>query len=101
MSTTTFAGPRIKPRAQSFAARPAAVPSVLHVDGGHGWSDGQNQVRLLIRELQAMGLRQQCICPKGSALEERLRGEGLPVSSAPWRTDTDPRALFAIARAAR
>lgn len=96
MSTTTLVGPRVKPRPQAFAARPAAVPSVLHIDGGHGWAGGQNQVRLLIRELESMGFKQLCICPEGSELEERLRLEGLPVRGVPWRGGTDPRAMFSI-----
>jgi glycosyltransferase involved in cell wall biosynthesis len=101
MSTTTLVGPRVKPRPQAYAARPAAVPAVLHVDGGHGWAGGQNQVRLLIRELQVIGLRQLCICPKGSPLEQRLLLEGLPVLGINWRGGSDPRAMFAIGRKLR
>jgi glycosyltransferase involved in cell wall biosynthesis len=71
---------------------------VLHIDGGHGWAGGQNQVRLLVRELASMGFRQMCLCPEGSPLEERLRLEGLPVRSIPWRGGSDPRAMFAIGR---
>ena len=98
MSTTTLVGPRVKPRPQSFAARPAAVPSVLHIDGGHGWAGGQNQVRLLMRELQMMGMRQLCICPKDSPLQQRLELEGLPVHGIKWRGGADPRAVLSIAR---
>jgi glycosyltransferase involved in cell wall biosynthesis len=91
----------VQPRTLAYAARPAAVPSVLHIDGGHGWAGGQNQVRLLVRELQVMGLKQLCICPAGSPLEQRLQLEGLPVRGIRWRGASDPRAVIAIARAMR
>lgn len=75
--------------------------SVLHLDGGRVWAGGQNQVRLLMRELEERGVRQLCLCPRGSGLERRLREEGLPVEGIAWRGGTDPRAIFAIARRVR
>lgn len=69
---------------------------VLHVDGSRGWGGGQNQIRLLMRWLAKEGVLQSCVCPTGSPLEARLRAEGLPVRSIPWRRGGDPRALLAL-----
>ncbi|HEX6939038.1 MAG TPA: glycosyltransferase family 4 protein [Longimicrobiales bacterium] len=78
-----------------------AVPlSVLHLDAGRVWAGGQNQVRLLMRGLAPHGVRQLCLCPRGSPLERRLAEEGLPVRGIAWRGGADPRAALAIARAA-
>lgn len=74
--------------------------SVLHLDGGRVWAGGQNQVRLLMRELESRGVRQLCLCPRGSGLERRLREEGLPVEGIAWRGGTDPRAILAVTRRA-
>jgi len=54
-----------------------------------------------MRELEERGVRQLCLCPRGSGLERRLREEGLPVEGIAWRGGTDPRAIFAIARRVR
>jgi glycosyltransferase involved in cell wall biosynthesis len=75
--------------------------SVLHLDGGRRWGGGQNQVRLLMRELRARGVRQLCLAPRGSPLAARLREEGLPVHGIPWRGAFDPRAITAVARVIR
>lgn len=72
---------------------------VLHLDAGRVWAGGQNQVRLLMRELAARGIEQLCLCPVGSPLEERLAAEGLPVRGIRWRGGADPRAAVAIGRA--
>lgn len=69
---------------------------VLHVDGGRDWGGGQNQVRLLVRELARRGVDQLCLCPAGSALEVRLRAESLPVEPIRWTSGNDPRAVAAI-----
>jgi glycosyltransferase involved in cell wall biosynthesis len=82
--------------ATGWDARPA--PRVLHLDGGRGWAGGQNQVRLLMRELAHWRVPQCCICPAGAPLAERLAGEALPVETVPWRGGGDPRALHAIFR---
>ena len=71
---------------------------VLHLDGGHGWAGGQNQVRLLVRELARRGYHQLVLCPRGSMLEKRLRTEGLPVEGITWPRGSDPRAALAIAK---
>ncbi|HWV58362.1 MAG TPA: glycosyltransferase [Longimicrobiales bacterium] len=73
--------------------------AVLHLDSGRVWAGGQNQVRLLMRELAARGVRQLCLCPSGSPLETRLRAESLPVRGIPWRGPADPRAAAAVWRA--
>lgn len=74
---------------------------VLHVDGGHRWGGGQNQVRLLMHGLAARGTDQSCMCPLGSVLEVRLRAERLPVTGIPWSGAADPRVALAIFRAAK
>jgi glycosyltransferase involved in cell wall biosynthesis len=71
---------------------------VLHIDGGRGWGGGQNQVRLLMRELSRYGLKQLCMCPAGSPLETRLRQELLPVRAVRWQRGGDPRMLFTLGR---
>jgi L-malate glycosyltransferase len=76
---------------------------VVHIDGGRiRWAGGQNQVRLLMREL-ARGdvVDQLCLCPVGSPLEQRLTEEGLPVRGIVWRRGTDLKALRAIAAGIR
>lgn len=100
-TSATLVAPRVKARAQATSGRPAAVPSVLHIDGGHTWAGGQNQVRLLMRELAAMNVKQTCLCPTGSALARRLQSEGLPVRAIAWQGATDPRAAFTITRLLR
>jgi glycosyltransferase involved in cell wall biosynthesis len=87
----------VKPRTQTIAARPAAVPSVLHIDSSREWSGAQDQLRLLMREFEILGLRQLCICPDGSALAQRLHDDGLPVHGIAWVGGTDPRAILSIA----
>lgn len=77
------------------------IPAVLHVDGGRGWGGGQNQVRLLARALAAEGVVQRCLCPEGSPLAERLRAEGLPVSTVRWQRGLSARAAVAIFREAK
>lgn len=81
------------------ARTPAAtVPRVLHLDAGRAWAGGQNQVRLLMRELAERDVPQLCLCPRGSPLEERLRRDGLPVRGIAWRGGSDPRAALTIGR---
>lgn len=80
-------------------ATPKRLPRVLHLDAGRGWAGGQNQVRLLMRELARRDVAQLCLTPRGSALEARLSAEGLPVRGITWRGGSDPRAMVAIGRA--
>jgi glycosyltransferase involved in cell wall biosynthesis len=71
---------------------------VLHLDSSSSWGGGQNQVRLLMRELSKAGVDQLCICPKHSPLAERLARAGLPVREIIWKGGADPRALWSITR---
>ncbi|MGH7505833.1 MAG: glycosyltransferase, partial [Longimicrobiales bacterium] len=71
---------------------------VLHIDGGRRWAGGQNQVRLVMRDLAKRAvLEQLCLCPSGSPLAERLRDEGLAVVPIVWDHGTDLQAFRAIA----
>ncbi len=78
-----------------------AEPRVLHLDSSHAWGGGQNQVRLLMRELGRAGIEQLCICPASSPLAHRLRQMELPVQPIAWRGGSDPRALWHVLRALR
>ena len=75
------------------------MPSVLHVSSNRQWGGGENQVRLLMRELMKYDVRQLCVCPADSPLAQRLTYLELPVKPVTWRSGSDPRALFAIANA--
>jgi glycosyltransferase involved in cell wall biosynthesis len=76
-------------------------PAVLHLDGSTGWGGGQNQVRLLIRELTKANVPQLCITPTGSPLSVRLTELGLPVRTLNWRGGSDPRVMWSVLRALR
>lgn len=76
-------------------------PAVLHLDSSSGWGGGQNQVRLLMRELQRRSIKQLCLCPTDSPLAARLQAEQLPVQTIGWRGGSDPRAMWRIFRALR
>lgn len=56
---------------------------VLHLDTAMHWGAGQNQVRLLMRELHEANIPQLCVTPAHSQLEGRLRTEDLPVHGVP------------------
>ncbi|MGQ0813457.1 MAG: glycosyltransferase [Gemmatimonadota bacterium] len=75
--------------------------SVLHVSSNRAWGGGENQVRLLMRELSKANVRQLCLCPDDSPLAERLRYLNFPIRGVSWRSGSDLRAFFAIARALR
>ncbi len=74
-------------------------PAVLHLDSSSGWGGGQNQVRLLMRELARQNVKQLCICPAGSPLAQRLTAASLPVKTIRWRGGADPRAIWHVWRA--
>ncbi|HET9439756.1 MAG TPA: glycosyltransferase family 4 protein [Longimicrobiales bacterium] len=76
-------------------------PAVLHLDSSSGWGGGQNQVRLLMRELQRRSIKQLCMCPADSPLAARLQAERLPVQTISWRGGSDPRAMRHIFNALR
>ena len=75
--------------------------AVLHLDSSTGWGGGQNQIRLLMRELARTDVRQLCVCPKGSPLEARLQKEGLPVRAIAWSGGADPRAVWSVGQIMR
>ena len=53
--------------------------SVLHLDDARTWRGGQQQVLYLHRGLLDEGHDSTVVCPRGSALAQRLRREDLPV----------------------
>jgi glycosyltransferase involved in cell wall biosynthesis len=77
---------------------------VLQADAGREWRGGQNQVRLLCRELlredvAPRGLRVVLITGKGGELGQRAAAAGVEVREVQWVTGLDPRAIMG-ARAA-
>jgi glycosyltransferase involved in cell wall biosynthesis len=76
-------------------------PAVLHLDGSTGWGGGQNQVRLLIRELAKANVPQLCFTPTASPLSVRLKELDLPVRTLSWRGGSDPRVMWSVLRALR
>jgi glycosyltransferase involved in cell wall biosynthesis len=56
--------------------------SLVHVDTELEWRGGQEALLALARGLRERGHTQSIVCPKGSALADRARAEGLEVSSA-------------------
>ncbi|HEY0303319.1 MAG TPA: glycosyltransferase family 4 protein [Longimicrobiales bacterium] len=72
------------------------TPRVLHLDSSHEWGGGQNQVRLLMRELAQRDVSQLCLTPTGSPLAERLGDMNLPVKQIAWHGGADPRALWQV-----
>ena len=78
---------------------------VLHVDSGREYRGGQDQVRLLARELaRDPDVQQYLITRRGSELARRVATAGTPVHEVPWTIGLDPRAwwrLVLLARALR
>lgn len=70
---------------------------VCHFDSGRDWRGGQNQALLLMRALQARGLRNELMAPPGPLLDRALAAG---VSGVPWRPrgDGDLLAMFRAAR---
>lgn len=74
---------------------------VLQVDSGREWRGGQNQVRLLARELaRAPGLAQRLVTRRGGELARRAAAQGVAVAGAPWTIALDPRAWWRLVREA-
>ncbi len=63
---------------------------VLQVDAGREWRGGQNQVRLLCRELQRAGVDVQLATKHDSPLARRAQAEGIPTTGVRWRFSLDP-----------
>ncbi len=83
---------------------PAGEPPlrVLHVDSAREWRGGQNQARLLARELGDVPTVEQGLLARGgSRLAREGRALGLETVGVPWGPGLDPRAVAAIARRAR
>lgn len=74
-----------------------AGPAVLHVSSNRAWGGGENQVRLLMRELAKRNVQQLCVCPAHSPLAQRLKNLNLPVMPVKWRSGSDPRAFLSLA----
>jgi glycosyltransferase involved in cell wall biosynthesis len=72
---------------------------VLQVDAGREWRGGQNQVRLLCRELgREPGVEQVLVTKRGSELARRAGGDGTIVVAASWGPSLDLRAWFCLKR---
>lgn len=72
---------------------------MLQVDSGREWRGGQNQVRLLCRELaREAGIEQVLVTKRGSALARRAAADGTRVVGAPWGWGLDPRAWLCLKR---
>jgi len=75
---------------------------VLQVDSGREWRGGQNQVRLLCRELQGLpDVENRLFTKRDSQLAERARAQLTPVIQAPWGAGLSPAAFLALQRAVR
>ncbi len=71
---------------------------VLQVDGGREWRGGQNQVRLLCRELAARaGVEVRLVTRRDSELARRAAAAGVAVREVPWSLSLDPRTCSRMA----
>ena len=73
---------------------------VLQVDSGREWRGGQNQVRLLCRELVGRGgeVEQILVTRRDSELARRAVADGTVVQDATWEMGLDPRAWWHLRR---
>ncbi|PYP56295.1 MAG: hypothetical protein DMD40_11415 [Gemmatimonadetes bacterium] len=72
---------------------------VLQVDSGRGWRGGQNQVRLLCRELsRAPKIEQALVTKHASELAQRAAADGVSVLGTAWDIGLDPRAWWHLRR---
>lgn len=76
---------------------------VLHVDSGREYRGGQNQVRLLVRELgREPDVEQRLITRRDGTLARRVVAQGgVVVRDTPWGPALDPRALWRLYREIR
>ena len=63
---------------------------VLQVDAGREWRGGQNQVRLLCRELLRGGIDVRLATKRDGPLARRATAEGIPTAGVRWRLSLDP-----------
>src|SRR5687767_9462728 len=72
---------------------------VLQVDSGREWRGGQNQVRLLCRELvQGGDVEQQLVTKQDGVLARRAAADGVNVVGTAWDIGLDPRAWWHLRR---
>ena len=68
---------------------------ILHVDSGREFRGGQDQARLLARELgREPEIEQRLVTRRGSELARRAAADGVPVREVPWGPGLDPRAWW-------
>ena len=68
---------------------------VLQVDAGREWRGGQNQVRLLTRNLsREPEIEQQLVTKRDGELARRAAADGVTVRGVRWTISLDPRAAF-------
>lgn len=76
--------------------------AVLHVDAAREWRGGQNQLRLLVRELAGReDVRQAVAAGRGSRLLREVAETEVPTRPLSWGPALDPRAVVALAAAVR
>ncbi len=67
------------------------------MDSGRIWRGGQNQVRLLARELlRAPDVEQRLVTRRAGELARRAAADGVPVAGTPWLLGPDPVALLRL-----
>ena len=72
---------------------------VVQVDAGREWRGGQNQVRLLCRELAARAdVEVRLVTRRDSELARRAAASAVPVAGVPWLLGPDPFAAIGLAR---
>ena len=72
---------------------------VLQVDSGREWRGGQNQVRLLCRELNGMADLTQVLATRQTGeLAKRAAAAGITVEGTAWEIGLDPRAWWHLRR---
>ncbi len=72
---------------------------ILQVDSGREWRGGQNQVRLLCRELaRDADVEQLLVTREDSELARRAAAEGVTVRGTAWDIGLDPRAWWHLRR---
>jgi len=70
---------------------------VLHVDSGREWRGGQNQVRLLCRELaRDRSVTQVLVTKRGSELARRALQDRVTVEEVRWSIGLDPAVWMAL-----
>jgi glycosyltransferase involved in cell wall biosynthesis len=72
---------------------------ILQVDSGREWRGGQNQVRLLCRELgKDAGIEQVLVTKNGGELARRVTADHGRVQGTTWEFGLDPRAWWHLRR---